>query len=188
MTSRYSLRARVITIASLAALAVSTACGAPPDENTGESGEAILRSNRCLVDNPAPLSCEVGGGTPTGQWTCGAATVPVPTSLQGIGCTLGIYVSGHQCNDTAYTAWVWACPMEAVRIASDAVQNGTFGGQLPPWMENNDTVGQGEAPAMPNDCYGPLDNSNWVMIGESYEPYQGCSPSACKGATCEGTQ
>jgi hypothetical protein len=190
MSRHLSVRATVIALASLAAVAGSTACGAPPDtENTGKGSEALVDPpirNPIPIPTPVPrceaptdpIWTETGPTVPLpSDYTCGCYDIPVPTSLQGIGCTQGVAVSTYDCNGTPWSGWVWACPAEAYRMAADAVASHSFGGQLP-WYE--DVVG----PAPPaNACYGGPEGYE-VVISESAAPYYGCSPSPCHGTAC----
>jgi hypothetical protein len=184
MSRRPSVRAAVVTLASLTAVALATACGAPPDtESTAKGNEAVtapIRIHWCLAPTD-PIWNESGPPDPNEHFSCGCYDVPVPTSLQGIGCTQGVALSGYNCDGTLWSGWVWACPGEALRIAADAVANHSFGGQLP-WYE--DVVGQGP---YDNTCYGTPDGY-YVMVSESTSQFLGCSPSACKGTACANGQ
>jgi hypothetical protein len=181
MSRHPSVRTTLIALASLSAIAVSTACGAPPDtENAAKGSEdLVIRIPWCQAPTD-PISNESGPPDPPPNGTygiCGCYDIPVPGSLQDSGCTQGVALSMVNCDGTLWSGWVWACLGEGLEVAEYAASNGEFQGQLPPY---EDIIGQ--APQA-NTCYGPADQYH-VLISESATVYRGCSPAACQGTAC----
>jgi hypothetical protein len=181
MSRHPSVRTTLITLSSLGAIAVTTACGAPPDtENTAKGNEALgIRIPWCEAPTD-PIWSESGPPVPppTGMYgICGCYDIPVPSSLQDSGCTQGVALSMYNCDGTLWSGWVWACLGEGREVAEYAASNGEFGGQLPAY-EDVISVAPPD-----NTCYGSPDQYH-VLISESATQYKGCSPASCQGLAC----
>ena len=132
-THRHSVRAALVVVGSIAVAAVSNGCST--SERTGQSAQDITECTDCFRFTPNEISTETA--TASSEYvlgsnsaaSCPSFTIPIPASLAGFNCTLGVAITGDvNLPSTTFPsvngapgvqAYAWAC--ESFQPSASAV-------------------------------------------------------------------